>query len=177
MMKFRSRNAGFSLLELAIVMIIVGLGLAVTFSALSGFRGTQNRKDTATRIAAVDVAIANFVTINKRLPCPADGALGVSGVSMGSPPWAAPYAFKLAVAFKDGKPLDKYNEIPMPLVTSEETVLCEKADLAELTAKDFKCNAVPLSVAPANYFIDVWSKEVPELDLNSALTGTVPDGQ
>jgi hypothetical protein len=32
-------------------------------------------------------------------------------------------------------------------------------------------------VAPANYFIDVWSKEVPELDLYSALNGTVPEGQ
>ena len=106
-----------------------------------------------------------------------EGALGVPGVSMGSPPWAAPYAFKLAVAMRDGKELPKYNEIPMPLVTSEETVLCEKADLAELKAKDFKCNAVPLSVAPANYFIDVWSKQVPELDLYSALNATVPDGQ
>lgn len=106
-----------------------------------------------------------------------DGALAVPGVSMGSPPWAAPYAFKLAVAFRDGKPLAKYNEIPMPLVTSEETVLCGKADLAELAAKDFKCNAVPLSVAPANYFIDVWSKQVPELDLYSALNGSVPAGQ
>ena len=106
-----------------------------------------------------------------------EGALGVPGVSMGSPPWAAPYAFKLAVAYKDGKALEKYTEIPMPLVKSEETVLCDKADLAELKAKDFKCNAVPLKVAPANYFIDVWSKQVPELDLYSALNGTVPAGE
>jgi len=106
-----------------------------------------------------------------------EGALGVPGVSMGSPPWAAPYAFKLAVAFKDGEPLQKYNEIPMPLVTSDDTVLCEKADRAELMAEDWACSAVPLSVAPANYFIDVWSKEVPELDLYSALNGTVPEGQ
>jgi ribose transport system substrate-binding protein len=106
-----------------------------------------------------------------------DGALGVPGISMGSPPWAAPFAFKLGVAAKDGETIDKYNEIPMPLVTSADTVLCEKADLAELTAKNFACNAVPLSVAPANFFIDVWSSEVPELDLYSALGGTVPAGQ
>ena len=60
----------------------------------------------------------------------------------------------------------------MPLVTSADTVLCEKADRAELVAKNWTCNAVPLSVAPANYFIDVWSKEVPELDLYSALNGS-----
>jgi hypothetical protein len=36
---------------------------------------------------------------------------------------------------------------------------------------------VPFSVAPASYFIDVWSKTIPELDLYSALNGTVPAGQ
>ena len=102
------------------------------------------------------------------------GALGVPGVSMGSPPWAAPLALKLAVKLHDGDKVDQVTRIPLPLVSSEGTVLCEKADLAELKAKNWSCNAVPLSVAPANYFIDVWSKEVPELDLYSALNGTVP---
>ena len=102
------------------------------------------------------------------------GALGVPGVSMGSPPWAAPYALHTAVEIRDGKTMDHLIQIPMPLVTSEETVMCKKADLAELKAMDWRCNAVPLSVAPANYFIDVWSKEVPQLDLYSALNGAVP---
>ncbi|MEZ5666099.1 MAG: substrate-binding domain-containing protein [Alphaproteobacteria bacterium] len=106
-----------------------------------------------------------------------EGALAVPGVSMGSPPWAAPYAFKLAMEMIDGGEVQKYTEIPMPLVKSEDTVLCESADRDELVAMDWSCNAVPLSVAPANYFIDVWSKEVPELDLYSALNGTVPEGQ
>ena len=103
------------------------------------------------------------------------GALGVPGVSMGSPPWAAPLALKLAVKIHDGEKVDQVTRIPLPLVSSEGTVLCEKADLAELKAKNWSCNAVPLSVAPANYFIDVWSKEVPDLDLYSALNGTVPN--
>ena len=106
-----------------------------------------------------------------------EGAIGVPGVSMGSPPWAAPYAFKLGIKLKDGGTIDKNTEIPMPLVKSEGTVLCQKADRAELVAKNWTCNAVPLSVAPANYFIDVWSSSVPELDLDSALKGTVPEGQ
>jgi ribose transport system substrate-binding protein len=103
------------------------------------------------------------------------GALGVPGVSMGSPPWAAPLALKLAVKIHDGEKVEPLTRIPLPLVTSEGTVLCEKADLAELKAKNWGCNAVPLSIAPANYFIDVWSKEVPELDLYSALNATVPN--
>ena len=65
----------------------------------------------------------------------------------------------------------------MPLVTPGHTVYCEKADLAELKAKDWACNAVPLALAPSNYYIDVWHAEVPELDLYSALEGKVPEGQ
>jgi ribose transport system substrate-binding protein len=106
-----------------------------------------------------------------------DGALGAPGVSMGSPPWAAPYALKLGVKIHGGEKAEMINEIPMPLVKSEDTVMCQKADLKELVEKDFTCNAVPFAVAPASYFIDVWSKEVPELDLYSALNGTVPDGK
>lgn len=102
------------------------------------------------------------------------GALGIRGISMGSPPWAAPYALKLALKVHAGEDVPKITEIPMPLVANEDMVLCEKADLAELKAKDWACNAVPLAVAPANFFIDVWSKEVPELDLHSAQTGELP---
>jgi ribose transport system substrate-binding protein len=114
-----------------------------------------------------------------------EGATGGPGVSMGSPPWAAPYAFKLAVDIRDGKQKPKINQIPMPLVTNvavqnvdtQQNVLCEKADRAELIKKKYACTVVPLSMAPSNYYIDVWSPEVPELDLYSALNGTVPEGQ
>ena len=105
------------------------------------------------------------------------GALGAPGVSMGSPPWAAPYALELAVKAHGGEAIPKSTEIPMPLVKSEDTKLCQKADLEELKKVDWSCNAVPFDVAPASYFIDVWSKLVPELDLYSALKGTVPPGQ
>ena len=70
----------------------------------------------------------------------------------------------------------RFAEIPMPLVTPGQTELCDTGDKAELTAKSWSCNAVPLSVAPSNYFIDVWHSEVPELDVYSALEGKVPDG-
>jgi ribose transport system substrate-binding protein len=106
-----------------------------------------------------------------------EGALGAVGVSMGSPPWAAPYALMKGLDIHAGGKQEKFIEIPMPLVSSNETVFCQKADLAELKAKDWSCNVVPLDVAPTNYFIDVWSKQVPQLDLYSALNGTVPAGQ
>ena len=62
----------------------------------------------------------------------------------------------------------------MPLVTAENSKLCQTADHDELVKNDFKCTAVPFSVAPDNFYIDVWNKWIPELDINSALHGTVP---
>lgn len=103
-----------------------------------------------------------------------EGALGMPGASMGSPPWAAPYAFELAMKIHNGGTVSKTNYIPMPFVTQKNDVLCKNADLAQLKAENWACTAVPLNLAPANYFIDVWSNEVPTLDLYSALNGTVP---
>ena len=92
---------------------------------------------------------------------------------------------QLAIDIRDGQSLPKVNQIPMPLVTNvgvpnvdtQQNTLCEKADRAELIKKNYACTVVPLSVAPSNYYIDVWSPKVPELDLYSALNGTVPEGQ
>ena len=109
-------------------------------------------------------------------PGTTEGAYGLRSASMGSPPWAAPYAFKLGMAKFDGAEIPRFAEIPMPLVTPGQTELCDTGDKTELTAKEWSCNAVPLSVAPSNYFIDVWHSQVPELDVYSALEGKVPEG-
>ena len=109
-------------------------------------------------------------------PGTTEGAYGLRSASMGSPPWAAPFAFKLAMSKFDGAEIPRVHEIPMPLITPGQTELCDTADKGELMAKNWSCNAVPLSVAPSNYFIDVWHSEVPELDVYSALEGMVPDG-
>lgn len=103
-----------------------------------------------------------------------EGAHGFPGFSMGSPPWAAARAFELGIAAHDGKEVPAVSEIPLPLVTQENSMLCDTGSLSELTGKKFACTAVPLSVAPANYFIDVWSADLPMLDLGSAMQGTVP---
>jgi ribose transport system substrate-binding protein len=129
----------------------------------------------------------------KLLPCSGNGANGervvmlpkgstpgaedVAGASMGSPVWAGAYALTLAFKVKDGGTVPRFTEVPMPLVSADNAKLCQKADRAELVKEDWKCTAVPLSVAPDNFFIDVWSKFIPQLDLYSALNGTVPEGQ
>jgi ribose transport system substrate-binding protein len=106
-----------------------------------------------------------------------EGALGAPGASMGAPPFAAPLAFTLGVKIRDGGTVPKLTRIPMPLITGKDTVLCKTGDRAELVKVDWKCNALPLSVVPATYYMGIWTSELPQLDVNSALKGIPAEGQ
>jgi ribose transport system substrate-binding protein len=106
-----------------------------------------------------------------------EGALDAPGASMGSPPFAAPLAFVLGIKIRDGETVPKVTRIAIPLVTGKNTVLCQTGDRAELMKVDWKCNGLPLSVASATYYMEIWTKELPELDVNSALNGIPAEGQ
>jgi prepilin-type N-terminal cleavage/methylation domain-containing protein len=84
-MQLARRQRGFSLVELAIVMLIVGLlmsGALITFSTQVEQR---NASDAAQRLNSAVDAIVGFALVNRRLPCPAvSGATGVEAFSAGS---------------------------------------------------------------------------------------------
>ena len=69
-MKLRNRCAGFTLTEIAIVMLIIGLALAATVMPVgrmfqaSQIGANQERLDTARE------ALLTFASVNGRLPCP-----------------------------------------------------------------------------------------------------------
>lgn len=66
-------QAGFSLIEIAIVLGILGLLLSL-FAGMSTNLISQHRRElTRTRLANIDTALTLFVSQYKRLPCPADG--------------------------------------------------------------------------------------------------------
>ena len=66
-------HAGFSLIEIAIVLGILALLLAL-FAGMSTNLINQHRRElTRTRLANIDTALTLFVLQYKRLPCPADG--------------------------------------------------------------------------------------------------------
>lgn len=69
------KQQGFTLIELAIVTIILGLMMTMLIPAASSQLEQQRRKETINKMAVIDQAIVAFVMTNRRLPCPADGAM------------------------------------------------------------------------------------------------------
>lgn len=78
------RQQGFSLVELAIAMAVIGLLLGATLTLYQGYIRTKAENDTETRKELIRVAIARFVATNGRLPCPADPARAVTDVQSGT---------------------------------------------------------------------------------------------
>jgi len=73
---------GFTLIEIAVVIVVLSLLLAMIAGIATAMLGQQRREATRQRLAGVELAIALFVSQNKRLPCPADGR--VAGTAAGA---------------------------------------------------------------------------------------------
>ena len=78
------RNArGFTLVEVLVVLIIFGIVLTMAAAVTRGLAAGQKRSNTVTRMQTVDAAIAQFVAVQKRMPCPADGTLASTANTAG----------------------------------------------------------------------------------------------
>lgn len=69
---------GFSLTELAVVLVIVALLAGYFFSTGTQFIEIGKRKETETKLKAIEEALAGYVAVHGRLPCPADGSRDLS---------------------------------------------------------------------------------------------------
>lgn len=81
--RHRDSDKGFTLVEMAIVLLIVGLSLGMVLNISTGMRDSQNRQLVKTKLATLDTALANFVAQNRRLPCPANGTLASGAANAG----------------------------------------------------------------------------------------------
>lgn len=77
-----ARPAGFTLIEIAVVIVVLSLLLAMIAGIGTAMIGQQRREATKQRLSGTDTALALFVSQNKRLPCPADGR--VAGTNAGA---------------------------------------------------------------------------------------------
>jgi len=83
------KTSGFTLIEMAMVLMIVGLLLGGLLVPLSAQMDQRNVSDTRKQLDEIQQALIGFAIINGRLPCPADpttptGSTNAAGVSAGS---------------------------------------------------------------------------------------------
>jgi prepilin-type N-terminal cleavage/methylation domain-containing protein len=81
-------QAGFSLVELSIGLIVVGVLTAAAINGVGGLLQARMVQLSNARLAAAGDALTLFVTRNKRLPCPADGTLPDTSSTAGTEAFA-----------------------------------------------------------------------------------------
>lgn len=77
------RQHGFSLVELAMVLLVVGFLAALFLPATNTMMDNNRRQETRAKLEALEAAMTRFVMTNQRLPCPADGSLGPGDADYG----------------------------------------------------------------------------------------------
>src|SRR5713226_1754947 len=69
------RARGFTLIEIAVVLVIAALMIALFAALGSGLLSQQKRQTTNNRLAGIDAALVQYVQQQKKVPCPANGSL------------------------------------------------------------------------------------------------------
>lgn len=76
---------GFTLLEMAMVLAIIGLIMGAAISATTALTNSSRISTTKSKENSIKTALINFIATNGRLPCPADPTPSVlSGASAGT---------------------------------------------------------------------------------------------
>lgn len=81
-MKQNTKFAGYSLIEMAVTLVIVGMLVSVVATLYPQINQTSAEKNNQQQTQAVQDAILGFAFANNRLPCPANSLLGVEDCSV-----------------------------------------------------------------------------------------------
>lgn len=149
--------AGFTLIEIAVVLMIIGLLIGGLIPTLSSQMESQRTNETRKSLAEIQNALVGFAVANGRLPCPADPAIAtgqagagtertppcVNGNSTGVLPWATlgvnetdswgnRYTYRVTDYFADSiasSPVGGCSPPPSPAPTQSSFALCSAGTL------------------------------------------------
>lgn len=77
------KHTGFTLIELAIVLAILGLGVGGGLTLLASQDERSRIERTSLILDGVEEALESFYAVNGRLPCPADRSLAINAAGFG----------------------------------------------------------------------------------------------
>jgi prepilin-type N-terminal cleavage/methylation domain-containing protein len=77
------RRRGFTLLEMSIVLIIIGVVIGGGMTIFSASLQKRQWQETQAKLKAIQKALLDFRIINNRLPCPADVTLALTDTNFG----------------------------------------------------------------------------------------------
>jgi len=80
---FKSKHAGLTLIELALVLALIGLLGWLFLPPTFQMQEQERIKETRAKLDAIEAALVRFVMLNDRLPCPALGTLPDDAPSAG----------------------------------------------------------------------------------------------
>lgn len=80
----RGRCRGFSLVELSMVLIVLGIIVSVVTAILPDMVRSARQDQTAAIVARAERAVVNFAANNHRLPCPDTDNDGVENINAGT---------------------------------------------------------------------------------------------
>ena len=92
----RHHEAGFTLLELLVVLAILGLLAAIVAPQVLRYLGTSRTQTAKVQIANIDAALDHFKLDVGRYPTPEEGLAGLVKASPGALNWNGPYLSKEA---------------------------------------------------------------------------------
>jgi len=135
-----ARHGGFTLAELAVVLVIIALLVGSLLVPLSAQMDSRNVAETRRALAEIRETILGYVVVNGRLPCPASASVasGAAGAGLegtrdasgctniaGVVPWATlgvaetdawgrRYSYRVTRAFTKAVPPPDIDECPVP---------------------------------------------------------------